>query len=273
MNELLWCGVGIVILALAVVVIVSVVYIRRNPDKWRGIIAWAAGYQKTPSSLEQPLEAPPLPTDKMAGKSFAQRLPYLRSDQTVTLIGEGERRVLSGITLVELWQKSGSTRWTPKGGESVGIMLAGDIWLMRVPSTEGGEPAWYKFNYVRSMGLAGFFKGGDTTSTYGPARMFSKVYRQSKPVEFAFPRGVLPGNWQVTDIGGFGAKLNGGDAVETTLIADGDLQMFVSGDEVGGSRRFLFLDPRQEPNYTTRGRGGLFVGEMFNPEEEVSDIL
>lgn len=209
----------------------------------------------------------------MAGKSFAQRLPHLRPDQTVTLTGEGERRVLSGIRLVELWQQSGSTRWTPKGGESVGIMLAGDVWLMRVPTTEGGEPAWYKFNYVRSMGLAAFFKGGDTTSTYGPARKFSKVYRQSQPVEFTFPRGVLPGSWQVTDIGGFGAKLNDGDAVETTLIADGDLQMFVSGDEVGGTRRFLFLDPRQEPGYTTRGRGGLFVGELFNPEEEVSDIL
>lgn len=253
--------------------VAAVWYIRENPETWRGVRAWLAGLQKGPAPLGQPREEAPMPTDAMTGKSFAQRLPRLRPDQVVTLIGDSERRVLSGITLAELWQRSGSTRWTPKGGKSVGIMLAGDIWLMRVPTTEGGEPAWYKFQYVRSMGLAAFFKGGDTPSVYGPARKFAKVYKQTQPVKFTFPQDVLPGRWQVTDVGAFGAQLNGGDAVETTLIADGDLQMFVSGDEVGGTRRFLFLDPRQEPGFTTRGRGGLFVGEPFSPEEEVSDIL
>lgn len=244
-------------------------YFRENPRKWNDVRARLAGFQAPVPRAAQAS----LPTDTMTSSSFAERLPHLRTDQTVTLTGEGERRVLSGITLQELWQRSGSTQWTPKGGQSVGIMLSGDIWLMRVPQTEGGAPEWYKFKPVRSMGLAAFFKGGDTLTTYGPARTFAKVMHQSQPVEFTFPRSVLPGSWQVTDIGGFGAKLNGGDAVEITLIADGDLHMFVSGDEIDGTRRFLFLDPRQEPGFTTRGRGGLFVGEMFNPEEEVSDIL
>jgi hypothetical protein len=210
-----------------------------------------------------------LPTDLMEGKSHTDLLPVIRPGQVVTFTGDKERMVTASIELEERTQDEATGQWSHKAN-SYAILL-GDLWIMRIPETEGGRSRWYKLMYHSSMGLAEALRGGNTPDTYGPARLFNKS-RQAKAVEFELPNDLTPGvRWKMVDLGSFQAHFRE-DSQKTELITDGDIHMFATAQEVGGERVFIFLDPRPEPGSTT-GRGGLFIGDPFDPETEVSDIL
>lgn len=241
--------------------------------------AKGAGYDVDEATAErlaaEPKAPEPLPTDVATGPT-RQKLPLLQARQSVTLLGDRERQVIAAITLQEMEQKPKGAPWTRKGRQSVGIVLSGNIWLMRVPVYEGGGVQWFKFSPVPgAMGVQVFYLGGDTETTYGPARQFVKVNKQTKPVRYQFSISTLPGDvseveWDLVDVGAFQANVDGDTE---GIVYDGDFLGFVSSNEAGGSRRLIFLDPRQVPGFTTRGHGGLYVGEPFDPDVDVTDIL
>ncbi len=80
----------------------------------------------------------------------------------------------------------------------------------------------------------------------------------------------MPQSWQVVDIGAFTARVSGDTA---SVAYDNDFLGFVSSQEVNGSLRLLFLDPRSDASHTTRGCGGLFIGQVFDPDVEIAEIL
>jgi hypothetical protein len=242
--------------------------------------ARGAGFQVDAATAErlaaEPETPEPLPTDLATGPA-RKKLPLLQARQSITLLGDRERSVIAAITLQEMEQRSKGAPWTPKGGQSVGIVLSGDIWLMRVPDYEGGPPRWFKFAPVRNaMGIQSFYLGGETPETWGPARRFVKQkHTQGDPVPYRFISSAMPTNiinetWQVVDVGAFTAQLDGDTG---NVVCDGDFLGFVSSTEKDGERRLIFLDPRKMAGFTTRGRGGLYVGEPFDPDVDVTDIL
>ncbi len=77
-----------------------------------------------------------------------QKLPLLDATQFVSFVGESERQVLGKIALIEMTQRQKGGSWVPRGKESVGIVLAGGIWLVRIPLHELGKETWFKFSLL-----------------------------------------------------------------------------------------------------------------------------
>jgi hypothetical protein len=158
----------------------------------------------------------------------------------------------------------GDSSWLKTGTVFKALALAGNVWIFKVPSQEGGKPIWLKATELDSMSLMNFYKGGDGKP--GPARIF-KNNGQSEPVPYELPNSLTPGvTWKVVDIGAFNVEIDG----ECDNAMAGDLLYFVTSREQDGERWLIFLDARKKE---ARGSGGLFLGERFEPSVDVSDLL
>lgn len=187
-------------------------------------------------------------------------LENINENQAIIIDGK-DRTVLCVATLNELYQRSGSTEWIPNGKVSKAILLAGDIWLMRIPSKEGGTYEWIKFspkNY--SSNLREFYKGGDNPESFGPARKFAKSKQTAEVIYSLFDK-----EWQVVDIGAF--SIQGSKSNE--YLKEGDRMHFVTSKCKDGSW-LLYLDARHGE---AKGTGGAFIGSSFQPEVEIQSIL
>ena len=179
--------------------------------------------------------------------------------QAVTLGGK-TRTILASIFLHELYQREGSKEWTRRGKTSKGIFLAGDIWILKVPSTEGGGYEWLKLSPIKPpSNLRGFYKGGDSSESWGPARKFAKL-GQEEPVSYS----LLGKEWDVVDIGAFEAEVSG----KTEVSETGDRFYFVTSRKE--NEWLVYLDSRTGE---AKGTGGLFLGNSFEPNETIEEIL
>lgn len=196
-----------------------------------------------------------------------EQLRQASSGQTVTLLGEPERAVESAVTLNEMYQPDDSKStnpWRRSGSESKALVLAGGIWIFKVPSQEAGKPTWLKGQEIESTGLGSFYKGD--SSLPGPARIF-KNNGQSEPVAYELPRNLTPDiTWEIVDIGTFEAAVDGNN----DNIYNNDSFPFITSKENGGDNWLIYLDSRKGK---ARGSGGLFMLELFEPSVDVSDLL
>ncbi|MFA6383278.1 MAG: hypothetical protein WCX17_02550 [Parcubacteria group bacterium] len=204
-----------------------------------------------------------LPTDR-SGMKPEDRLKEVRSKQTITLAGEGERSVLASVALHEMTQTSKEAPWSRTGNVSKGLVLSKEIFIFKVPGREGGQPKWLRAQEIETYSLKQFYRGKDEES--GPAKQFH-LNGQITPVPYQLPGGLTPGvTWKVVDIGTFDVGVDG----ESGNFVSGDRLYFVTSIEEGGMRWLLYLDARKGE---AKGSGGLFIGEPFEPSVEVSDLL
>lgn len=265
---------GLVVFA-GVAAVAVYAYANRHPDQVRGIKAWLAGYRASPTAMSMPEEplSRPLATDALPASARADdRLRAVAAKQTVTLLGDRERQVLASLVLTQMWQRTGSTAWTPNPSRrpATAVRLAGDIWLMKVPIREKGPLRWFKARKIDGPSLQMFYLKGMTGQGEGPARKFRNS-DQVTPVPYVFPESLglvgLPGtSWSVEDIGAFKAKVDG----KTEEIEDGDLLFHVISSQPGGIHWLVYLDARD--NFAN-GTGGLFLCEEFEPDTEVQAML
>lgn len=178
-----------------------------------------------------------------------------QKNQIVTVDGK-ERKVNAVITLYELCQVEGSKEWRANGRLSKAALLAGELWFFYIPSEEGGKHVWLKMRQEEealNATLTKLYKGTDQAPGY--ARKFAQS-NQTAVVEYE----LLGKKWAIKDIGAFRVEALGGNEQMST----GDRLYFVTSRGPEGS--LLFLDARHGEAV---GRGGLFVGTEFNPENEI----
>ncbi len=209
-----------------------------------------------------------LPTDALSRVGERKKaLKVIETGQTVTLLGEGgkERAVLATIQLVEMTQQSKDAPWSKTGNVYRCLKLEGDIWIFTVPSQEGGPPIWIKATELDAHdSLMPFFRGDD--SKPGPARVF-KNNGQSDPVPFTFPPKLhLSGDYEIVDIGRFGAEVKG----ENDEFSTGDFFPFVTARKRDGGGFVLCIESQKG---LAQGSGGIFTGDTFEPDKEISDLL
>lgn len=203
-------------------------------------------------------------THNFDAPSVSKELESAAAQQTVTLTGEQERAIQASVSLHEMFQQTPSSSWSRTGAVSKALVLAGGVWIFKVPSREGGKPIWLRATELDAMSLMTFYKGKEGNP--GPARIF-KENGQSEPVAYELPKNLTPGiTWEIIDIGTFDAEVDG----ECDNASDGDRLYFVTSREQGGDKQLLYLDARKGE---ARGSGGLFLGEKFDPSVEVSSLL
>jgi hypothetical protein len=210
-----------------------------------------------------------LPTDTLSfNANSKEKLKVVKSGQTVELVDEpGERAVMATVALHEMTQLNPPhSPWTKTGVASRAIVLAGDIWILKVPGREGGKPAWFKTTEIETFPLQSFYKGGDEPSMYGPARKF-KMNDQTSAVPYTLPNNLVPGvTWNIVDIGRFDAEVEG----NCENVESKDCLYFVTSREKDGDRFLLYLDARKGE---AKGSGGLFLGTPFEPDTEIMGML
>jgi len=193
-----------------------------------------------------------------------EQLRTAASGQTVTLLGEPERAIKASVDLFEMFQQTPKSPWSKTGVVSKALVLAGGVWILKVPSQEAGKPIWLRATLLPALSLMKFYKGSDEKP--GPARIF-RNNDQSEPVPYTLPQDLTPGvTWEIIDIGTFDAKVNG----SSEEIEQGDRLYFVTSREQGGKRRLIYLDARKGE---AKGSGGLFLAEEFEPSVDVSGLL
>lgn len=177
---------------------------------------------------------------------------------SVTMDGK-ELTVTSKVSLWEMFQRPPDKTWIKGSKKSLAFQLANDMWIFKIPAKEGGEYVWIKAKLVeKGSVLASFYKGGDSPDTYGPAKAFAKN-NQTREIDY----NLYDKNWKVIDIGTFFIE---GEAEE--LLKDGDRIYFVTSKN--GNERLFYLDSRKgEAN----GCGGVFIGEVFNPDVDIQSVL
>lgn len=177
--------------------------------------------------------------------------------QMISLNGK-ELTVLGKFDLCELFQGTPGGPWSRNGKRSRAVLLAGDVWLVRIPRKEAGEPIWLKMEvkeYASSLGA--FYRDGDGDG--GPAKKFAKA---GQSVEI--PYDLFGQHWKVEDIGAF---LVEGDSHKG--MKDLDRLYFVTskGED---NRWLLYLDARHGE---AKGTGMVLMGESFNPEVDIQSTL
>lgn len=204
-----------------------------------------------------------LPSDREARPDG--QLKAVRSGQTVSLLGEGkERQILASISLHEMTQRYEKAPWTKTGSVSKGLVLAGKVFIFKMPSQEGGKPTWLKAKEIDTLPLGQFYLGSKENP--GPGRQFFRN-KQSSPVPYELPNDLMPGiTWQVVDIGTLDVESDG----ESENFQNGDRLYFVTSREKGGQRWLLYLDARKGEAV---GTGGTFLCEPFEPSVDMTDIL
>lgn len=226
---------------------------------------------KTYGYVQDEKFAQTLPTDTLPfNANGKERLKAVMSGQTVELVGDlKERAVVATVALYEMTQldsERDNCPWTRTGVVSRAIVLAGDIWILKVPGREGGKPAWFKATELETFPLQAFYKGGDEPSMYGPARQF-KMNDQTAPVSYTLPHNLVPGAiWNIVDIGMFDAEVEG----NCENVENKDRLPFVTSREKDGDRFLIYLDARKGE---AKGSGGLFLGTPFEPDAEIMDML
>lgn len=184
------------------------------------------------------------------------QLEELTIQNAVDIDGK-ERTVMAVLDLHELFQQGGSTSWEGNGKTSKAILLAGDIWLVRIPSKEAGEYVWVKFQVKDySSSLRDFYKGD---ATPGPAKQFA-MNKQRVEV----PYNLFNQDWKVTDIGTFLVQ-----GTDNKALKNGDRIYFVTSRGENDTW-LLYLDARHGE---AKGTGVALVGKSFDPEAEVESIL
>lgn len=205
-----------------------------------------------------------LPTDRMINEPVEEKLKVVKSKQVVTLIGGDEREVKASISFHEMTQLSTGASWSKTGNASKALVLAGQVFIFKMPSREGGKEVWLKAKEIETFRLQQFYVG--TKESFGPAKQFHKN-GQTLPVPYELPNNLTPGiTWEVVDIGTLDVEVDG----NSKNFKTGDRLYFVTSNERGGEHRLLYLDARQGES---RGTGGLFICEPFEPSVEVSDLL
>jgi hypothetical protein len=192
-------------------------------------------------------------------------LDVVERGQTISLLGEGSReRVVKTKAVLNAMTQTGEN-WHETGVSYRMLELAGGVWIVRIPSREGGDDMWVKASRVDApTQLNTFFKGDEKSP--GPARVF-KNNGQSKPVPFQLPNQFKDtAEYEVVDIGRFKTEVTG---VED-ICADGDMFPFVTALKQDGSGILMYLDSRKD---MARGTGGLFKGEVFEPEVDIKSLL
>lgn len=224
---------------------------------------------KTYGGLQDEKFAQALPTDMLPfNANGKERLKAVKSGQTVELVEDlKERAVAATVTLHEMTQLNPpNSPWTRTGVVSRAIVLAGDIWILKVPGREGGKPAWFKAAEIETFPLQTFYKGGDEPSMYGPARKF-KMNDQTAMVSYVLPNDLVPRvTWNIVDIGRFDAEVEG----DCENVENKDSLYFVTSREKDGDRFLIYLDARKGE---AKGSGGLFLGTPFEPDAEIMDML
>lgn len=205
------------------------------------------------------------PTDRLDRHVERKKaLQVIERDQTIRLLGETEERAVRGtIDLSEMTETNG--RWHKTGNAYRALQVAGGIWIFKVPRREGGEPIWVKAAMSDTpYQLADFFIG--SKEKQGPARLF-KLNGQTTPVPFVLPNvfGDTTG-YEVTDIGRFATTVDG----KEDIFRSGDQYPFVTAHALDGSRILIYLDARKD---MARGTGGLFIGEVFEPDVDIASLL
>jgi hypothetical protein len=211
------------------------------------------------------LQAPVFATDTLSRHGDRKEaLEVIKPTQVVSLLGEGrERAVATTVTLAAMTQTNGS--WVETGNAYRALELAGNVWIFKIPSREGGDPIWIKTQRVDApSSLQVFFKGDETKK--GPARLF-KENGQTDPVPFMLPKAFRNTNeYEVSDIGRFNTTVDG----ETEVFTTDDAYPFVTARNRGGGLWLFYLDSRKD---MAKGFGGLFTGEEFEPEVDISSLL
>jgi len=263
---------GYVLLFIATVCLIPIA-INSARELMRGS-AGASSYRvqgKTYGAPEDEKFAQTLPTDELpSGISEKESLTVIRAKQTVKLIDDLKpRAVQAAVSLYEMTQLTPEIKnspWSRTGVVSRAIVLAGNIWIMKVPGREGGKPEWFKAREIETYPLQKFYTGGNESSSFGPARKF-KTNGQTSPVPYSLPNDLTPGvTWQVVDIGRFNAEIDG----KSDNLENNDNIYFVTSRERGGDRYLIYLDARKGE---ARGPGGLFMGTPFEPDEDVMEML
>lgn len=205
------------------------------------------------------------PTDKLSIHGDRKgALEVVERDQTITLLGENrELAIISTITLSAMTETNG--KWHETGVEYRALEVAGDVWIFKIPGREGGDPIWVKATRVAAPStLQAFFKGDDNAK--GPARLF-KENGQTDPVPFVLPKAFKDATkYEVVDIGRFKTTVDG----KCESINTDDMYPIVTARKQGGGAMLFYLDPRKD---MAHGTGGLFKGEEFEPDVEISQLL
>lgn len=216
---------------------------------------------------ELPITPPSLPSDKFSPHAERKRgLEVVETKQTIRLLGEDlERQVLATVAFNEMTQVRKDSPWTKTGNVYRAVRLAGDIWIFKIPSQEGGEPMWVKAEKKASPGgLMDFYRGTDETP--GPARKF-KNNGQSEPVAFSFPARMKDATeYEIIDIGRFQVSVDG----TAEGFISGDNYPFVTVREQGGKTFILDLEAKKD---LAQGSGGFFKGEQFEPDIDIAELL
>lgn len=204
-----------------------------------------------------------LPSDRETRPD--KQLKVARSGQAVTLLGEGkERQILASVSLYEMTQRYEKSPWTKTGSVSKVLVLAGSVFIFKMPSREGGKPTWLKAEEIDALPLGAFYLGSKDDP--GPGRQFFRN-KQTSPVPYELPNNLTPGlTWEVIDIGTLDVESDG----ESENFQGGDRLYFVTSRERGGKKWLLYLDARKGE---ARGTGGTFLCEPFEPSVEMTEIL
>ena len=192
------------------------------------------------------------------------------TDHAATILGEiDERRVLAALTFHEMTQElrgeKPSGPWIRSGRASELRVLAGDVYIFRIPSHEDGAPIWLKAQPLSTRtNLTSFYRG--TKQRPGPARKFKNL-GQGESVPYRLPRNQPPEKkWEIVDIGRFGVETSD----ECDLAHDGDGLPFVTSREVDGPGWLIFLSAGKP---LSTGTGGLFLAEEFNPNTDILEMF
>lgn len=233
------------------------------------VVAGAVLLSGRGSTTFSPQPAAPVPparaTDRLDPRvQREQALDVIERSQTVRLLGEtDERTVVSTVALAAMTQTNGS--WAETGVKYRTLELSGNVWIFRIPKREGGDDIWIKAER-RDVGmpLMDFFRGDDANP--GPARLL-KNNGQTTPVPFQLPAECKDATaYELTDIGRFKADVDG----EGKKLRSGDQYPFVTAFTADGTGVLVYLDARKD---MARGTGGLFRGEVFEPEIDIASLL
>jgi hypothetical protein len=187
----------------------------------------------------------------MQDLSKAEQLQRVAVGQFITYMGSN-LRVLATIALTELQQFGSSRTWQSTGRHFRLIQLSGDILLVHMPFGEGEFLHWFKMDARSARGMTEFLGGSS-----GPARRFAASDQQAD-VRFDWS-----GRWRMVDIGTFDFSVSG-----SGFLSNRGRCRHVMAKEVGGDRWFLFFDLMEGS-----GSDALWIGEQFDPEVVVEDVL
>ena len=179
------------------------------------------------------------------------------NDLDMVKIDGKELTVVDKFDFVELTQQAGSSSWISTGKKSRALLLANGIWLMKIPTKDSGKYVWLKLTCKEDASTLGnFYKGSDTP---GPARKFAQG-GQSKEVNYK----LYDKSWSVVDIGAFKVECSN----KSDILKDNDKIYFVTSK--GSDEWLVYLDARPTES---KGTGGVFIGQEFNPSLEIEGSL